>query len=171
MTTSEATVNETNDPEDELTTEQKLQLAERANEVQRQQLKYMQDHLASLRSLIQDKEDIIENLQSRLVLSSVEKAIAAERRPKYGTTEMTLEEKYHKSSALSQRTILKNFQLREMVNELRDENFSLRNGISELQNTLNTQALQFNKLRQLNVMTLVQAEYILRIESYMGMNI
>eukprot|EP01084_Bolivina_argentea_P319849 554826_1 len=49
----------------ELNVEQKLQLAERANEIYRQQLKYMQDHLASLRALIQDKENIIENLMSR----------------------------------------------------------------------------------------------------------
>jgi len=34
---------------------------------------------------------------------------------------------------LPQRTILENFELREMVNELRDENFHLRNEIYELQ--------------------------------------
>ena len=45
---------------------QKLQLAERLNGIYRQQLKYMQDHLASLRSLIQDKENIIvcDNVQT-----------------------------------------------------------------------------------------------------------
>eukprot|EP01083_Nonionella_stella_P004513 13067_1 len=43
----------------ELNETQKLQLAEHANEIYRQQLKYMQDHLASLRALIQDKENII----------------------------------------------------------------------------------------------------------------
>ena len=48
-----------NTEETELNDVQKLQLAERANEIYRQQLKYMQDHLASLRSLIQDKENII----------------------------------------------------------------------------------------------------------------
>ena len=220
MTTSGATINDTIDPENALTTEQKLQLAERENKILKQQLKYMQDHLTSVRSLIQDKEEIIENLQLRFPLSSAEQAIADERsvgRNLNVPTEITLEEKYRKSAALAQRTILENFQLREMVNELRDEGFHLRNEIYELQDTINTQELQLNKYtknndvaagnpnndgqdesgnkpsnnqalllrlerlnKQLNEMTLVKADnvmmreradYILRIESYMGMNI
>lgn len=50
---------------------QRLQLAEQACEIYRQQLKYMQDHLASLRSLIQDKENIIENLTLRYDLGII----------------------------------------------------------------------------------------------------
>ena len=46
-------------------TEQKLKQVERANEIYRQQLRYMQDYLASLQTLIQDKENIIENLMLR----------------------------------------------------------------------------------------------------------
>ena len=48
---------------DVLTDSQKLELAEKANVIYRQQLKHMEDHLASLRSLIHDKENIIESLK------------------------------------------------------------------------------------------------------------
>ena len=110
---------------------QKLEEAQRANEIYRSQLKYMQDHLSSLRSLIQDKESIIKNLQSRLVLSSVETAVAEERSQLNADDISLNNEKILKAFALSQRTILENFTLREMVNELRDENFHLRNEIYE----------------------------------------
>ena len=54
--------------DNELSIEQKLQLAERENEIYRQKLKYLNDHVDSLRSLIQDKEHIIENLTLRFDL-------------------------------------------------------------------------------------------------------
>jgi len=131
----------------ELNEAQKLQLAERANEIYRQQLKYMQDHLASLRSLIQDKENIIENLMLRYDLG-----IITQDQNRVGgnlsSDEMEMEELRRKAEALAQRTILENFELREMVNELRDENFHLRNEIYELQDKINRQVLQINKLEK-----------------------
>ena len=46
--------------------------------------------------------------------------------------EIDQDELRRKAEELAQRTILENFELREMVNELRDENFHLRNEIYEL---------------------------------------
>ena len=91
----------------------------------------MQDHLASLRSLIQDKEYIIENLMLRFDLGILQED------PTKTNNNLTSDEINHselvrKAEALAQRTILENFELREMVNELRDENFHLRNEIYEL---------------------------------------
>ena len=117
----------------ELTDQQKLHLAERANEIYRQQLRYMQDHLASLRSLIQDKENIIENLILRYDLGIIT-TDSARTDGNLSPDEIDLqkEELRRKAEALAQRTILENFELRQMVNELRDENFHLRNEIYEL---------------------------------------
>ena len=161
---------------DELTMEKKLALAERANEIFRQQLKYMQDHLASLRALIQDKENIIENLILRYDLG-----IISEDQQYSGSSESQMPDLtdfddktrflFKKSWGLLRASILENFTLREMVNELRDENFHLRNEIYELvespylpffflylihiciivpfhtqQSKINRQVLQINKL-------------------------
>jgi len=126
---------------------QKLQLAERANEIYRQQLKYMQDHLASLRSLIQDKENIIENLMLRYDLGIITQD-SNRQSGNLGADEIEQNELRRKAEALAQRTILENFELREMVNELRDENFHLRNEIYELQDKINRQVLQINKLEK-----------------------
>eukprot|EP01083_Nonionella_stella_P095226 267285_1 len=131
----------------ELNETQKLQLAERANEIYRQQLKYMQDHLASMRSLIQDKENIIENLMIRYDLGVFIKDESGQGGD-LGPDEIEMEELRRKAEALAQRTILENFELREMVNELRDENFHLRNEIYELQDKINQQVLQINKLEK-----------------------
>jgi len=131
----------------ELNETQKLQLAERANEIYRQQLKYMQDHLASLRSLIQDKENIIENLMLRYDLGIITQD-SNRQGGNLSPDEIELEELRRKAEALAQRTILENFELREMVNELRDENFHLRNEIYELQDKINRQVLQINKLEK-----------------------
>merc|ERR1719273_1528712 len=131
----------------ELDERQKLQLAERANEIYRQQLKYMQDHLASLRSLIQDKENIIENLMLRYDLGIITQD-SNRQGGNLGADEIEQNELRRKAEALAQRTILENFELREMVNELRDENFHLRNEIYELQDKINRQVLQINKLEK-----------------------
>eukprot|EP01083_Nonionella_stella_P041913 113452_1 len=131
----------------DLSETQKLQLAERANEIYRQQLKYMQDHLASLRSLIQDKENIIENLMLRYDLGIITQD-SNRQGGNLGPDEIEMEELRRKAEALAQRTILENFELREMVNELRDENFHLRNEIYELQDKINRQVLQINKLEK-----------------------
>merc|ERR1719461_1089158 len=131
----------------ELNETQKLQLAERANEIYRQQLKYMQDHLASLRSLIQDKENIIENLMLRYDLGIITQD-SSRQNGNLGADEIEQTELRRKAEALAQRTILENFELREMVNELRDENFHLRNEIYDLQDKVNRQVLQINKLEK-----------------------
>jgi len=132
---------------DQLEETQKLQLAERANEIYRQQLKYMQDHLASLRSLIQDKENIIENLMLRYDLGIITQD-SNRQGGNLPADEIELEELCRKAEALAQRTILENFELREMVNELRDENFHLRNEIFELQDKVNRQELEIGKLEK-----------------------
>eukprot|EP01083_Nonionella_stella_P262157 891748_1 len=65
------------DIDSELNETQKLQLAERSNEIYRQQLKYMQDHLASLLSFIQDQylpDDIDSELNETQKLQLAEHA-------------------------------------------------------------------------------------------------
>eukprot|EP01083_Nonionella_stella_P212674 767786_1 len=131
----------------ELNETQKLQLAERANEIYRQQLKYMQDHLSSLRNLIQDKENIIENLMLRYDLGIIAQD-PNRQGGNLGPDEIEMEELRRKAEALAQRTILENYELREMINELRDENFHLRNEIYELKDKINRQVLLINKLEK-----------------------
>ena len=46
----------------DLCVEQKLQLTERSNDIYRQQLAYMEEHLTQLRSLIVDKQKTIDTL-------------------------------------------------------------------------------------------------------------
>eukprot|EP01083_Nonionella_stella_P086432 240131_1 len=103
------------DIDSELNETQKLQLAERANEIYREQLKYLQDHLASLRALIQDKENIIENLMLRYDLGIITQDWNRQG-ANLGPDEIEMEELRRKAEALAQRTILENFELREMVN-------------------------------------------------------
>merc|ERR1719361_592404 len=95
---------------------QKLQLAERANEIYRQQLKYMQDHLASLRSLIQDKENIIENLMLRYDLGIITQD-QSHQSGNLTPDEIEMEELRRKAEALAQRTIVENVELRKLLNE------------------------------------------------------
>eukprot|EP01083_Nonionella_stella_P134471 409121_1 len=80
----------------ELNETQKLQLAERANEIYRQQLKYMQDHLASLRSLIQDKENIIENLMLRYDLGIITQDSNRQSGANLGPDEIEMESKHRR---------------------------------------------------------------------------
>ena len=105
----------------ELSEEQKLQLAERGAEIYGQQLGYMVDHLASLKSLIQDKNNIIQNLKFRYKAGILSK----DPNTKWilPANEMDMELKQvlrRKAEALAQRTILENFPLREKVNEMND---------------------------------------------------
>ena len=118
-----------------LNTEQRLQLSERANEIYRQQLRFMQDHLASLRSLIQDKENIIENMAMRYDLG----ILAQEEESRGGflsSAELhsgkNLQDLLKKAWYLLKKTIIENFELRENINELMEENFHLRNEIYEM---------------------------------------
>ena len=98
----------------DLTDQQKLQLAERANEIYRQQLKYMQDHLASLRALIQDKENIIENLMLRYDLGIINQD--QNKNGSVNSDDIDHGELRRKAEALAQRTILENFELRVLIN-------------------------------------------------------
>ena len=106
-------------------------MAERANEIYRQQLKYMQDHLASLRSLIQDKENIIENMMLRFETKII-KMDPNRENCNLGADEIEQEELRRKAEALAQRTILENYELRELTNEVREENFLLKDDIHKL---------------------------------------
>merc|ERR1712242_199307 len=71
----------------------------------------------------------------------------------YGTLsvdeiDMEQTELRRKAEALAQRTILENHELREMVNEVKDENKHLRDEIYDLQDKINRQVLQINKLEK-----------------------
>merc|ERR1712087_26750 len=100
-----------------LTETEELQLAKRANEIYRHQLKYMQEHLASLRSHIQEKENIIENLMLRYDLGIIDQD-QKRQNGNLGSDEIEQTELRRKAEALAQRSILENFELRETVNEL-----------------------------------------------------
>ena len=138
------------DPDAENALHEKIALGERAGEIYRQQLRYMQDHLASLRSLIQDKENIIENLLLRYDLGIINQESKHEN---IASKEIDRNELHQKSWYLAQMTILENFELREANNEVRDENFHLRNEIYELQekiNKLEKKSTESNKSHDIN---------------------
>eukprot|EP01084_Bolivina_argentea_P203841 348079_1 len=95
----------------DITIEQKVTLVEKENETYRQQLKYRQDHLASLRSLIMDKEYIIENLMIRYDAGRISNNNTY-------VDEIELDEVRRKAEAKVQRSILENYELWSMVNGL-----------------------------------------------------
>eukprot|EP01084_Bolivina_argentea_P261852 442673_1 len=72
-----------------------------------QQLKYMQDHLASLRSLMEDKENIIQNLVLRYDLDIIDLSETQDSNRQGGNLspdEIEMEELRRKAEALCQRT-------------------------------------------------------------------
>eukprot|EP01084_Bolivina_argentea_P261857 442681_1 len=95
-----------------------------------QQLKCMPIRLASLRSSIQDKENIIENLSLRYDLGFL-KQDSNRLGGNLAPDEIEIEELTRKAEALEQRNILENSELRENVNEIRDENAHVKNEIYE----------------------------------------
>jgi len=125
---------------------QQLQLAERANQIYRQQLKYMQDHLTTLRALLLDKENVIQNLMLRFEIGLL-KMDPTHRDDNLNPDEIDQEELRKKAEILAQRTILENFELREMVSDLRDENFQIRSNLYELQDKANRYILTISKLQ------------------------
>jgi len=125
---------------------QKLQLAERANQIYRQQLKYMQDHLTTLRAFLLDKENVIQNLMLRFEIGLLQMD-STRRDDNLNPDEIDQEELRKKAEILAQRTILENFELREMVSDLRDENFQLRSNLYELQDKANRYILTISKLQ------------------------
>jgi len=114
--------------------------------------------------LLQDKERIIENLMLRydLGLLTHESSQATQNKSPEKVEDKELR---RKAEVLAQRTILENFELRELVNELRDENFHLRNEIHDLQDTLNRQALHITKLAK-SVATQNQADKFVSFPNY-----
>ncbi|ETO01425.1 hypothetical protein RFI_36017 [Reticulomyxa filosa] len=111
----------------------------------KKQVKYLQDHLNGMRALMQDKESIIENLVMRFDLQILPQDTSVG--DNIPSDKLEDKEMRRKAEALAQRTILENFELRvllftlfvcviivlfELVNELRDENFQLRNEIYDL---------------------------------------
>eukprot|EP01083_Nonionella_stella_P198504 728753_1 len=101
-----------------VTVEQKMQLADRANVIYREQLKYMQQNIARLRSMVQDKDDIIENLMLRYDLGMLPEDAQVNESTK---DDLSMKAKYQKIWKFAKETALQNHQLREIINELRDE--------------------------------------------------
>eukprot|EP01083_Nonionella_stella_P034129 93435_1 len=107
---------------------QKLELAERANAIYREQLKWMQAHLASLRRIISEKEDIIENLMLRYetATSGVDNVVIPTTiRENWNNTDeltanLSINTKYQKIWCLAQVTALQNHELRDRIYELHD---------------------------------------------------
>lgn len=98
---------------EKLSLEERLKLSERALEIYRQQLKNEREQTVAVRSMVADKEAIIENLMLRYdlgILSSEDTPVAlhtkAETHPK------PADDMRVKAEALAQRTILENFELR-----------------------------------------------------------
>ena len=101
----------------------KLQLAERTNEIYRAQRTFLSNMLVSLRALVQDKENIIENMVLRCDVG-----ITKQDSDHQGGNQDLM----HKAEALEQQTILENDELSELLDKMRNVNFHLRNEIYEL---------------------------------------
>eukprot|EP01084_Bolivina_argentea_P130925 231122_1 len=94
-----------------------------------------------------DRNKIFENLLLRYDLG----IITASKDESYFETHKIYNFTFRcKCEAVAKRTILENFELREMVNELRDENFHLSNEIYELSDKLDRQMICINKLAATN---------------------
>ncbi|ETO20417.1 hypothetical protein RFI_16800 [Reticulomyxa filosa] len=132
--------------------ERKLQLAEKANEIYREQkreptytpffffdffqkkkkVKFLQYHLNDIRTIVQEKDNIIENLTLRYDLGLLPKDKA------YGADMITSDkindkELRMKAEGLAHCTILENFELRELVGDLKGENVYLIGQIHQLE--------------------------------------
>ena len=102
---------------DTLNDTQKLQLAERANEIYRRQIKFMKQHLASLRSLIQDKDNIIENITMRYDCGILKHtAILSD-----GDGQ---NDECRRGKVLAQCSILENVEMKSMLKQLGDKETS-----------------------------------------------
>eukprot|EP01083_Nonionella_stella_P253891 873209_1 len=130
----------------ELNVFQKLELAERANEIYRQQLRDLQDDLTSLRVMEKDQKNIIENLYLRYDLGIITQD--PNKKQNTPSNEIDLEELRLKAEAIAGKTILENFEIREMTDALRDENFRLRQEMYDLQDKINRQAVTIDKLHK-----------------------
>merc|ERR1711973_493701 len=93
-------------------------------------------------------ENIIDNLMLRYDGGILTQDPSSLQRGNLCTDEIEETELRSKADALAQRTILENYELREMVNDLRDENQHLRHEIYDLQDKINRQVLQINKLEK-----------------------
>ena len=86
---------------------QMFAMAQRACEIYHQQLQYMQDHFASLRSIIQDKEKMIENMMLRFDAGHIKQDPHGPDH-ELDADEIDQRELCHKAEALAQKTILEN---------------------------------------------------------------
>ena len=95
-----------------------------------EQSKKKQDEYASLTEVVEQKDNLIRNLILRCDIpidGSGNRSDGLQMPDK----EQLLDFR-RKAEALAQRTVLENFELRDMINELRDKNFHLRHEIYEL---------------------------------------
>eukprot|EP01084_Bolivina_argentea_P156594 272924_1 len=103
---------------DDLTTQQRLQLNERANEIYLEQFGFMEKHLESLRSLEQDKEHIISQL---MYLYDLEHIKQDPKRQSHNLTldeiDLVMEELTQKSNALADKIISQNIELLNILTE------------------------------------------------------
>lgn len=98
-----------------------------------QRVKYLYDQLRAYRSNTNDQQNVIENMALRYDMGIIVQDTSRTDPDGARITDSNrAEELKVKSVAMLKRTTLENFELREMVNELRDENFHLRNEIYEL---------------------------------------
>eukprot|EP01083_Nonionella_stella_P003333 9515_1 len=114
-----------------------------------QQVESLQDELASMREKVQDKQYIINNLMLRYDLGIISED---SNRKQSSTDEIDpkLIELHAKAEALAQRTILENFELREMINTLREENFTIRHECYEKQDKIDSQFSKMDKLQNVH---------------------
>merc|ERR1719295_969168 len=102
---------------DPLTDAVRLQLAERTNAVYQEQLKKMKDHLVSFRSLINDKENIMENLMLRYDLGILTED-KSRQNGNIESDEIDRNELRRKADALAIGNIMENCEIRDGILEL-----------------------------------------------------
>jgi len=106
----------------------------------------MEDHLNNYRTITKDKDNIIANLTLRYDLEILPTDPSRNNNQIVKDEEIDIVELKKKAEALAQRTVLENFELRELVHELNDENFRLRNEIYEIKDKLNRSILKVSQL-------------------------
>lgn len=110
---------------EELSTLEKLQLSERANQIYGEQLKYMQDHIAVIRSNAQDQDKIFNNITLRHRLGIISMNDLDDIRGNdydqindNDQDEIDETDLLPKALALSTKTMLENIALQAVVTEL-----------------------------------------------------
>eukprot|EP01083_Nonionella_stella_P270438 915820_1 len=122
MVQNNITEQDANENNAELNVHQKLELAERSNATYREQIGW-----------IEYRQD-----PNRVGIGNIT------------TDEIEMEELRQKAQALAERTILENFELREMINTLREENFTIRHECYEKQDKIDSQFSKMDKLQNVH---------------------